>query len=70
MAGFLDEAARLADLVARDQLTQDEAEQIFWGYIQDLGVSITEIGARSMVADPRFPGSGDCARPARRWERG
>ena len=53
MGGFLDEAARLADLVAREKLTQEEAEQIFWDYIRDLGVSVTERGAKDMVRDPR-----------------
>lgn len=58
MSNLLDEAARLADLVACGQLTSEVAEAMFWSYIEDNGLTVTRAGAQVLL-DPEYtPRSG------------
>ena len=50
--GYLDEAARLANLVDNGSMTQAEAEAAFCAYIKENGIGFTEFGAVSLFRDP------------------
>lgn len=59
MAGYFDEAARLANLVANGSMTQVDAEVTFYQYLVDNGIAITSVGASSIVQQPSGMGAPD-----------